>query len=346
MNSVQNLIFSGILWGLLFMAAAGCSDSDNNTADRDSETGSTSDSNDDSDSGSTNDTGTASENDTGTDSQTESETAPDTGTDTETETNSGSESDSVTDTDSYTDSHTDFDTASDTSSDSDTRTDSDSTTDTDSTIGSDSNIDSDSDTASDTATDTTTETDTASDTDTTNPFGFTLSNPQTRTLTCDDPNNVFDGDIEEPDRHWLCTFKEGDTEGVLYVQAIPTTCVVMMSPLIKYNISVAEIYIDGDIVQLDDVGYDSGGNHKNDSLGFTFNNLKYLYNHSSYGIGYRSCQNMDCTNVSNMSDDIIETGCTCNRTRPVVCVAQAADGSFPELVDGFEVCETDPDCAG
>ncbi len=338
MKIKENQLFPYALLGLVMMLTVGCTDSNDNTANNDSENSSSSDTVNDTESTNTDDTGTNTENDTGPDSQTGSETSSDT--------------DSPTDNESESDSHseTDTDTASDSATGSDSDPFPDTDTITDSTEETDSGTHTDSETSSDTAADTGTDTgsdsvtDTESDTDNPNPWGFTVSNPSTHTLHCDDPANIFDGEIEVSDRHWLCTFKEGSTEGVLFIQAIPETCVVMMSPLIEYSIGVAEISIDGNLFQLDDVAYDSGGNHLNDSLGFTYSNRKYHYEHSSYGVGYRSCQNMDCANVSNLNDDVVENGCTCDRTRPIVCVKQAADGSFPPLVDTFKVCETDPDC--
>lgn len=53
---------------------------------------------------------------------------------------------------------------------------------------------------------------------------------------------------------------------------------------------------------------------------------------------------MDCANVLDLSGNPIETGCDCGRTRPIVCVEHREDGTFPDLVDAFEVCPYDNPC--
>ncbi|MBN2341322.1 MAG: hypothetical protein JXX29_16975 [Deltaproteobacteria bacterium] len=220
--------------------------------------------------------------------------------------------------------------------------DSDGDADTDADTDADSDTDSDSDTDADS--DTNTEPDSDTDTGLENEWGFAIKTPVTRTLNCDDPEDIFDGEWEVLDRNWLCTFEEGNVEGVLYVQAIPTECFVLMSPQAVFEIGVAQIWIDGEVSSLTDVGYDYGGNHQNDSLSFTYGDLAYSYFHSSYDVGYHSCQNMDCANVFDMEGALVEKGCGCERTRPIICVQQQADGTFPELIDTFEICEYAAEC--
>ena len=68
----------------------------------------------------------------------------------------------------------------------------------------------------------------------------------------------------------------------------------------------------------------------------------YRYYHSSFGFGWRRCQPMDCVQELR-SDGVVDDGCTPARTRPIVCVEIAEDGTEPALLDTFEKCLGDPD---
>ena len=48
--------------------------------------------------------------------------------------------------------------------------------------------------------------------------------------------------------------------------------------------------------------------------------------------------------VMTASDDMIEDGCTCDRTLPALCVSVEDDGAWPAMEDEFAVCEGDPLC--
>jgi hypothetical protein len=90
--------------------------------------------------------------------------------------------------------------------------------------------------------------------------------------------------------------------------------------------------------------YNWGGNHHNDSLEFDFGGRHFRGYHSSFGWGWRQCRPMDCLVVTTMTGDPVEDGCTCDRTVPLVCVQVLPDGTWPALVDTFEVCPGDETC--
>ena len=220
-------------------------------------------------------------------------------------------------------------------------TDSDSDGDTDS--DSDTDNDSDTDSDSDTDTDSDSDTDADSDTDIENQWGFPMRIPQTRTLSCEDWEGKI-SDWETDDTDWLCTFSHNSVEGVIYVQNTPVECFQMMSQQATYETQTAQIWIDGNRSALKDVRYNWGGNHHNETLDFKYGDKKYRYSHSSYGWGWRDCQNMDCIQVLGINNKVVEDGCTCDRTLPIVCTQIGLDGKFDELVDTFEVCQGDSEC--
>jgi hypothetical protein len=101
---------------------------------------------------------------------------------------------------------------------------------------------------------------------------------------------------------------------------------------------------DGNVSALEGAYYDFGGNHANDWLEFELNGKHFRYYHSSFGLGYRKCQPMDCMQVSESAGGrLIEDGCTDERTLPVVCVEIDPEESYyddDDLVDNFEPCPT------
>ncbi len=152
--------------------------------------------------------------------------------------------------------------------------------------------------------------------------------------------------VDYPDADWLCTFSwDGDT-GIVYTQNTVVAC----EPIGMSNIPVYEnrgiwLSLSNNILVLDEPEYESGGNHKNNSMAFTYDNLRFRYYHSSFGFGWRSCQPMDCMQVSELDGDIIEDGCTCDRSLPVVCISIQEDGSWSDdMSDQFEVCLGDSTC--
>jgi hypothetical protein len=93
------------------------------------------------------------------------------------------------------------------------------------------------------------------------------------------------------------------------------------------------------VTPLADVAYDAGGNHRNDYFSFTLEGVRYMYNHSSFGFGFRVCQPVDC--IVREADGVVTDGCQPERTLPEACIAVSAP--LPELVDNFAVCAGDPE---
>jgi len=228
---------------------------------------------------------------------------------------------------------------SDSTDDSQTETDSDSAADADT----DTDTDSDTDTDGDADTDGDTDGDTDSGEPIENEWGFSMRLPRTRTLTCvDEDDNEYMWDTEDAD--WLCTFEHGGKKGVLYVQNTPVVCVTATSEQAVYAGSFAQLWMEGGLQAAQSPLYDWGGNHRNDSLDFAYEGVRYRYYHSSFGFGWRACQNMDCLQVLNDDLTVVEDGCTCDRTLTAVCTRIGTDGTFDQLVDTFEVCPGDETC--
>jgi len=180
------------------------------------------------------------------------------------------------------------------------------------------------------------------DTGTTDPFGFNIRIPQIHTLECEG-GPMGDDTIDQTDVDWVCTFDHDGVSGHIYLQATPTSCFMVMSPTPVFEAAGAWISIDGVLTNLENSGYEWGGNHHNDWLHFDYQGQTYKYYHSSFGWGWRQCQPMDCIQVySPGMDDLVEDGCTMDRTLPAVCVQVEEDGTYPELVDNFEPCAGDP----
>jgi len=215
--------------------------------------------------------------------------------------------------------------------DGDTDTDADGDTDSDSDTDTDSDIDTDSDTDSDTDT----------DTGVPNEWGFDIRVPQMREIEC--PN---DGIVQFLDIDWVCTLEFEDVSAHIYVQNTPSSCVnVGMSDAPTYTTEQAQIHINGNLVTSSLAVYEYGGNHANDFMMIEYDDKHYKYYHSSFGPGWRKCQPMDCITVKELGGiEVIEDGCTCDRTVPIVCVQVSEEGNIPELVDTFEICVGDPTC--
>jgi len=169
--------------------------------------------------------------------------------------------------------------------------------------------------------------------------GFEIRLPETHMITCSEyPTGYPEGPQEFDDADWLCTFDDGAAQGHIYVQSSPIDCgqgLFMFYPI--FETGVAAISIAGEVSALDDAEYDWGGNHHNDSLSFGFAGKQYVYDHSSFGPGYRACAPVDCMRVF-VGSELIEDGCTQARTLPIVCEEIHPDGSHDPLEDTFEPC--------
>jgi len=209
----------------------------------------------------------------------------------------------------------------------------------------DTNSAADADSVSDADTDSNTDSD--GDTDSGGPieneWGFAMRLPKARTLTCVDPDeNEYSWETEDAD--WICTFEHAGVQGILYVQNTPVECLYASSEQAVYAGTSAQMWMDGDLYTAHSPLYDWGGNHRNDFLDFQYQGVRFRYYHSSFGFGWRACQNMDCLQVLNEDLTVVEDGCTCDRTLPAVCARVGTDGAFGELVDTFEVCPGDETC--
>lgn len=179
--------------------------------------------------------------------------------------------------------------------------------------------------------------DETNDSDSEIPVGFEVRKPQERTVSCDGE------ELTLMDMDWICTFDHNGKSGFVYIQSNMTSCEVIMSASPVFTSAGSWISIDGEISETTAANYDWGGNHHNDFLEFTYSGTKYKYYHSSFGYGWRSCQNMDCIQVG---DPVTEDGCTKERTLPAVCQQVQADGTVGSFKDLFEPCAGDPNYEG
>ncbi len=178
-------------------------------------------------------------------------------------------------------------------------------------------------------------------------YGFQLRSPkQDYNIQCEGTDwEGNPGFFEGADADWMCSFDYNGEVGRIYVQATPTSCVIMMSVLPEYTTKVWLSLGDAPVA-MEKPGYDFGGNHMNNSFWFTYDGKKFTYDHSSFGFGFRCCQPVDCIRVAEAAGTpVLEDGCTKERTLPVVCVPVKADGTYDDLVDTFKPCNGDPNYA-
>jgi hypothetical protein len=144
---------------------------------------------------------------------------------------------------------------------------------------------------------------------------------------------------------WLCTFHgtAKDKDGHVYVRLMQTgTKSVGLATVPVYSAELAQISLGGNVTALANAQYDYGGGHHNDSLAFDYEGQTYKYYHSSFGLGFRSCQPMDCLSAYAPGGTTpTADGCTSARTLPVVCVLIKAGGTHDPLVDRYMKCQGD-----
>lgn len=181
------------------------------------------------------------------------------------------------------------------------------------------------------------------------PRGFPIRRPRMREVPCMDQgrggcDGMATATVEDAD--FVCTLRHGarDREFV-YVQSTPVRVDsgLGLVPLPVFERAGAWLS-DGSQVTAMDLGgiYDIGGGHQNDSMTVDLGDTVYRYYHSSFGFGFRKCQEMDCLQTYAPGASTPTTdGCTRDRTLPVVCVRVAADGTVPPLVDTFMRCPGD-----
>ena len=170
-----------------------------------------------------------------------------------------------------------------------------------------------------------------------NPYGFSMRIPQTRRLPC--PDCQTPGDKDAPELDFVCSFDLDGHDAVVYLRATPTSISSSFFAIPVFDTVEAFISENGTVSTLADASYDYGGGHHNDFFGFTIAGVRYTYDHSSYGFGFRACQPADC--LKREEGDEFVDGCLPQRTVPVTCVA--VDNPLPALVDTFARCEGDPE---
>ena len=165
-------------------------------------------------------------------------------------------------------------------------------------------------------------------------FGFPRRIPQVHTLLCDGTEMPWE-DID-----YICSFSHDGLEAMVYSQGTPESCKAFGGATYTGE---AWIKTDGTVTALGDVEYDGGGNHQNDAVLFAWDDKSYKLYHSSFGWGWRKCHPPDCAVVSDSGGDVIEDGCTMDRTVPVNCKQVKEDGTIDDItVDTFEPCPGDP----
>ena len=176
-----------------------------------------------------------------------------------------------------------------------------------------------------------------------NPFGLPVRIPVVVPVP-----STGAGGVEEtilvPQQDHVCTFVTGEGyggyDGLFYVQATPLDCTGMMG--CTYRTDGAWMLLDGFLREVPWAAYDGGGNHQNDSVEFRWGDWTFRYYHSTFGIGWRKCQPMDCLEVYDLDGtSLVEDGCTPERTLPVACVAVASDGSISGFLAEFHKCPGD-----
>ncbi len=175
--------------------------------------------------------------------------------------------------------------------------------------------------------------------------------PKKAVYHCDLTQEIggFEGDFDQKD--WICSFKYAGMEGYVYVQSSPTGCTSHWGFYPDIGVDSAVFYVNGKYETLNDVTYDWGGNHHNDSFRFSYDGKVFEYSRSSInGFAFRPCQEMDCLKVYEADGTtLIEDGCNFNsddlskvRQLPIVCrFANLEDGSFGDFTDNFELCPGD-----
>jgi hypothetical protein len=147
----------------------------------------------------------------------------------------------------------------------------------------------------------------------------------------------------EKNLDWLCTFHQGDESGHVYVRLLQTgmqTAGIAMVPV--YSVQLAQVSIAGKVSTLEGVKYEYGGGHHNDALSFDYAGKSQRYYHSSFGFGFRKCQNMDCRDIYGLGTTELDTeGCASDRKLPEVCVTFEPDGTHRPLTDEFMKCQGD-----
>ena len=171
-----------------------------------------------------------------------------------------------------------------------------------------------------------------------NPWGFKMRVTQEVELHCPDCGGFGGGSARAEDKDFVCTFTTDGRDAVLYLQATPTSVrSAGFAAVPVYDEVSAFIAKDGVVRELSGAGYDAGGGHRNDFFFFTIGEVRYTFNHSSFGPGFRVCHPPDC--VTREEGDAFVDGCQPERTLAEACIAVV--DPLPPLVDNFAPCRGD-----
>ncbi len=182
------------------------------------------------------------------------------------------------------------------------------------------------------------------DADPSKDFGFVVRKPAEHVLKCTNPSPMAGDTLTASDADFICTFAYKGQTGHVYLQNTASGCTSGgMSNLATFTGTGAWISLANGVFAMSGASYDWGGNHHNDSLEFDWQGTHFRLFHSSFGFGWRKCQPMDCIQVTKgVGGDLVEDGCTKDRTLPIWCSQVEADGSYPPPVDAFKKCLGDP----
>ena len=173
------------------------------------------------------------------------------------------------------------------------------------------------------------------------PYGFPITPPGTKTVTCPGPPFMpMPTPREVSDVRWVCTFRYQATTAHVYLEATVVSCEDRFGDTPLFTVTRALISENGMLSNLANPAYEIGG-HLNDKISFGWDGKRFEYFHSSLGFGARKCQPMDCLNVLTGGGMLIEQGCAPSRTLPQVCVPVGGDGVVPPLIDTFKKCPGD-----
>lgn len=169
-----------------------------------------------------------------------------------------------------------------------------------------------------------------------NPWGFSMRKPGEHTLPCD-TQACGSGSTVALDKDYVCTLSIDGHDAVVYVRATPTGIDELgFWPVPLYEDVRAFVAEDGQVREVP-AAYDYGGNHHNDFFHITLDGVRYTWDHSSYGYGFRQCQPPDC--LKREEGASYTDGCQPERTLPEACIA--VTDPLPPLVDNFARCPGD-----
>jgi hypothetical protein len=178
-----------------------------------------------------------------------------------------------------------------------------------------------------------------------NQWGFTMRKPKTHVLSpCLAVGEPSQDEWLVYDLDWICAFEIEEDDAVIYLKTTPVDCVGGQAIAAVYETLGAQLWLEGSLTALQNPLYDHGGQHAVDSIEFDYQSVRYRFYHSSFQMGRPCNQEMDCMQTRDMNDTVIEDGCTCDRTLPIVCRSVSPEGTIDDLIDTFEVCPLDIVC--